>query len=219
VHKFLIRASEVYGLGLVTDQEFLALVVARTTERFTQINVSANCGGGVVCSELRSTFLPPRIREGLLTRYVLERFHLMTEDLSRYIMSVVAAANILGYDVPESALVDRLIQNIHPNVRSQLVFLHKPTSIKELYELASQVAEGRAIEERRILAEHSGSNATLRQRGREFRPVSMAVGQTRRLGLDSVKFWKFSGRGHLKKGCPSSDVSVERNRGNDGGAR
>ncbi|PNF33358.1 hypothetical protein B7P43_G05688 [Cryptotermes secundus] len=223
VLQFLIRASEVYDLGLVTDEEFLALLVARTTGRFTQIisgHLSASANWGVVRSELRSTFLPPRIREGLLTKYVLERFHFVAEDLSKYIMSVVAAANILDYDVPESALVDRLVQNIHPNVRSQLVFLHKPTSIKELYALAGQVAEGRAIEERRIRAERSGSTDMVQQSSRGSRPVSMAVGQTRRFGLNSAKCWKCSGRGHLKKDCPSSDVSVgEGIGGNDGGTR
>jgi hypothetical protein len=84
VLKFLIHASEVYELGLVTDEEFLALLVARMTGRFTQIiggHLSASANWGVVCSELRSTFLPPRIREGLLTRYVLERFYLVTEEL------------------------------------------------------------------------------------------------------------------------------------------
>jgi hypothetical protein len=112
---FLIRASEFYVLCLVTDEESLALLVARTTGRFTQIiggHLSASANWGVICSELWSTFIPPRIREGLLTRYVLERFHLLTEDLSEYIMSVVAAANNLGYDVPESSSADRLVQNI-----------------------------------------------------------------------------------------------------------
>ncbi|PNF40121.1 hypothetical protein B7P43_G10002 [Cryptotermes secundus] len=174
VLKFLIRASEVYDLGLVMDEEFLDLLVAG--------HLSASANWGVVQSELQSTFLPPRIREGLLTKYVLERFHFVAEDLSKY--------------------------NIHPNVRSQLVFLHKPTSIKELYALAGQVAEGRAIEERRIRAERSGSTDMVQQSSRGSRPVSMAVGQTRRFGLNSAKCWKCSGRGHLKKDCPSSDVSV-----------
>jgi hypothetical protein len=48
-------------------------------------------------------------------------------------MSVVAAADILGYEVPESVLVHRMVQNIHPNVRSQLVFASEPKSIKDLF--------------------------------------------------------------------------------------
>jgi hypothetical protein len=60
-------------------------------------------------------------------------------------MSVVGAAKILDYEIPESVLVRRIEQNIHPCVRSRLVFASEPISIKDLYSLASQVAEGRAV--------------------------------------------------------------------------
>jgi hypothetical protein len=43
-------------------------------------------------------------------------------------MSVVAAADILGYEVPESVIVHRMVQNLHPNVLYQLVFASKPES-------------------------------------------------------------------------------------------
>jgi hypothetical protein len=69
-------------------------------------------------------------------------------------MSVVAAAEMLGYEVPESVLVRRMVQNIHLNSRSQLAFASEPKSIKDLYSLASQVAEGRAIDDRRKFFEH-----------------------------------------------------------------
>jgi hypothetical protein len=102
VVKFLIRATEVYELGLVADEEFLALLVARTTGMFTQIisgHLGTSAKWGRVCSEIRSTFFPPRIREGLLSTYVVDRFQAVKEYLSQYIMSGVAAANILNYDV------------------------------------------------------------------------------------------------------------------------
>jgi hypothetical protein len=68
-----------------------------------------------VCSEILSTFLPPHIRESFLSKYVLDRFQSATEELSQFAMSVVTAADILGYEVPESVLVHRMVQNIHPN--------------------------------------------------------------------------------------------------------
>jgi hypothetical protein len=37
VFKFLVRAREVYDLNLVTDAEFLSLLVARTTGKLAQI--------------------------------------------------------------------------------------------------------------------------------------------------------------------------------------
>jgi hypothetical protein len=103
----------------VTDAEFLALLVARTTGRLTQVigvHLSASSKWGSVCSEILPIFLPPRIREGFLSKYVLDRFQSTTDELSQFVMSVVTAADILGYEVPESVLVHCMVQNIHPNV-------------------------------------------------------------------------------------------------------
>jgi hypothetical protein len=95
------------------------------------------------------------MREGFLSKYVLDRFQSAAEKLSQFVMSVVVAADILGYKVPESVLVHRMVQNIHPNVRSRLVFASEPKStIKDLYSLANQVAGGRAIDDRRKFFEH-----------------------------------------------------------------
>jgi methyl coenzyme M reductase alpha subunit len=134
-------------------------------------------------------------------------------------MSVVAATDILGYEVPESVIVHRMVQNIHPNVRSQLVFASKPKSIKDLYSLASQVAESRAIDDRRKFFEHQAPTVNPQQGKRDFRPVSMAVGKTRRSLSRAVRRWKCSGKGHVRKDCLSSVTSLTRNQGNERGAR
>jgi hypothetical protein len=222
VFNFLIRAREVYDLNLVTDAEFLVLLVARTTGRLTQIisvHLSASSKGVSVYSEILPTFLPPSIREGFLSKYVSDRFQFATEELSQFVMSVVPAADILGYEVPESVLVHRMVQNIHPNVRSRLVFASEPKSIKNLYSLASQVAEDWAIDDRRKVFEHQAPNVN-RQRGkRDFSPVSMAVDGTRRSLSRAVRCWKCSGNGHVRKDCPFTVTSVARNQGNEVGAR
>jgi hypothetical protein len=51
----------------------------------------------MVEAEIISTFLPPRIKEQFLLSHVLDRFQSPTEDLTEYIMSVLAAAKILGF--------------------------------------------------------------------------------------------------------------------------
>jgi hypothetical protein len=56
----------------------------------------------------------------------------------------------------------------------------EPKSIKDLYSLASQVAEGRAIDDRRKVLEHHAPPVNPQQAKRDFRHVSMAVGETRR---------------------------------------
>ncbi|PNF34200.1 hypothetical protein B7P43_G17550 [Cryptotermes secundus] len=159
VFKFLVRAREIYDLNLVTDKEFLAFLVSRMTGRVMQIirvHLRASSGWGLVCSEILSIFLPPHIQEGFLSRYVLNRFQAATEELSQFVISVVTATNILKYQAPESGLVHRIVQKIHPQVCSCLVFASEPKSLKELYSLASQVAESQATDDRR---EHSTQNA------------------------------------------------------------
>jgi hypothetical protein len=105
VFAFLVRASEIHRSNLVCDEEFLALLFARTTGRITQIfgvHLSASSSWNSVCFEILSSFLPPGIREGFVLKYVLDRFQSATEELSQFVMSVVVAADVLGYKVPES---------------------------------------------------------------------------------------------------------------------
>jgi hypothetical protein len=126
----------------------------------------------------------------------LDRFQTASEELSQFVMSVAAAADILGYEVPESALVQRMVQNIHPNVRSHLVFASEPKSINDLYFLASQVAEGGATDDRRKVYEHHAPTINSQQGKREYRPVGMVVGEDPWVSKPCCKmvevFWKWS---------------------------
>jgi hypothetical protein len=215
VFRLLVQAKEVYDLNLVTDGEFLALLVNRTSGRLMHIisvHLRASSGWGLVFLEILSTFLPPRIREGLLSKYVLDRFQTSIEELSQFVVSVEVAANILDYKVSESVLFRRIVQNIHPCIRSLLTFASEPKSIEELHIFASHVAEARAIDHRRkILGTHPPTGNS-QQHERVGRPVSIAARGSPRLGSDRVKCWKCNGVGHVKKDCPSLDVPVLANR-------
>jgi hypothetical protein len=108
VVKILIRVSEVYELKLVSDSEFMSLLVCGTSGRVTQIlgahlGTAQNLAG--VRSLIISTFLPPRVKEKYLGSYVLERFQSSLEDMNSHIMSVVGAADIFGFVGSESQLV------------------------------------------------------------------------------------------------------------------
>jgi hypothetical protein len=64
--KFLIRVSEVYELKLVSDSEFMSLLVRRTSGRVTLI-LGAHLGTAQSWAGVRSlivsTFYPPRVKE------------------------------------------------------------------------------------------------------------------------------------------------------------
>jgi hypothetical protein len=67
----------VYDLNLVTDFEFISLLVSRTSGRITQIlgaHLSTNPNWGMVRSEIVYNFLPPRVKERFLASHILDRF-------------------------------------------------------------------------------------------------------------------------------------------------
>jgi hypothetical protein len=120
-----------------------------TSSRITQIlgvHLGTTRNWDLVRSEIISSFLPSRVREKLLTSHVLNRFQFSSENLNNYIMSVVAAADILGYDGTEVQLVYRKLQNIQPRIKAHLI-ASKSDSVQDLLSLAATVAEPVAVEE------------------------------------------------------------------------
>jgi hypothetical protein len=45
--------------------------------------------------------------------------------------------------------VNRMVQNLHPKVKSYLLFVTKPEPVRDLFSLATTVAEAVAVEERK----------------------------------------------------------------------
>ena len=150
--------------------------------------------------EIISTFLSCRVKGRFLASHVLERFQSPGEDLNSYVMSVVAAADILGFSGLETQLVQCMLQNLHPKVKSYLLFANRPESVQDLFSLATTVAEAVAVEDQR-----KRTTATAQQ-GCVPRPVAsgMVIGQTSSAKADSRRrCWGCGAPGHNSRGCPS----------------
>ncbi|KDR15502.1 hypothetical protein L798_10820 [Zootermopsis nevadensis] len=136
-------------------------------------------------------------------------------------MAVVAAADILGYEGPEPPLVNRILQNLHPSVSSYLQFSDKPTSIGELFSLATTVTEAVAVEKQRDISGRLTSSS--RQNPRVV-PVtcSMVITSPGRSLTSHVTCYRCGGIGHIVRNCPSTPVSSNvdpRSHGNTLGVR
>jgi hypothetical protein len=218
VLKFFIQVSGVYDLKLVTDLEFTCLLVDRTSGRIMQMlgaYLSTTSSWGEVRASIISTFLPLRLMEGFLRTYVLDRFQSSSEDLNTYIMSVVAAADILGFSGSECQLVHRMLQNLHPRTRSQLLFVKEPQSIQDLYALTTTVAEAVAVEEQRKRSLSSAPPAEAsRPRGNEMRGNSPSPAMA---GVRAA-CWRCGRTGHLQRNC-RQEVPADSNPARPGNAR
>jgi hypothetical protein len=221
VLKFLIRVSEIYELKLVSDCEFMSLLMCRTSGRVTQIlgaqlGTAQNWAG--VRSLIISTFLPHRLKEKFLRSYVLDRFQSSAEDMNAYVMSVVAAADILGFVGSESQLVHRMLQNLHPRVRSHLLFTSKPESVHDMFALATTVAEAVAVEEQRKLQLATTSpipSSRPAEKGKFSAEPRVAVADRK------GQCWGCGKRGHVQRNCDRGSPQTRKpeHSGNAPGAR
>jgi hypothetical protein len=198
--KFLIRVSKVHDLKLISDTEFMSLLVSRTSGRVMHIlgaHLRTTSNWGVVRSQIISAFLPPRLKEKFLRSYVLDRFQSSSEDLNIYIISVVAAADRLEFSGSESQLVHRMLQNMHPRINSHL-FASKPQSVQDLYSLAMTVGEAVAVEDQRKLSTATAQQTSMSRplvKGMVVANPSPAVADYR------ARCWKCGAKGHLQRNC------------------
>jgi hypothetical protein len=115
-----------------------------------------------------------------------------------YIMSVVAAADILGFSGSESQLVHRMLQNMHPRIKSRLLFASKPQPVQDLYSLAKTVAEAVAVEDQRKLSTPTAQQTSPSRplgKGMVVADPSPAVADYR------VRCRKCGAKGHLQRNC------------------
>jgi hypothetical protein len=110
-------------------------------------------------------------------------------------MAMVAAADILGLEGPESRLVRRMLQNLHPRIKARLVFVTKLESVKDLFTLATTVAEAVAVEELR----KSMTTATRQGEASRATPSSTVVTGPSLAGPNRrVRCWGCGKWGHIQ---------------------
>nr|CAD7434796.1 unnamed protein product [Timema monikensis] len=105
-----------------------------------------------------------------LTLCLTKTSGLLTELFSQGIQ----AAHILNTDLEESELVNTILENVSPLTGRHFVFSDKPTSIQDLYSLASLI-EGTLISEKEYLNAHSPGMGDRVRKGSNPGPASKAL--------------------------------------------
>jgi hypothetical protein len=112
-------------------------------------------------------------------------------------MSVVAAADVLGYNGTETELVYWILQNIHPPIKTHLLFVSKPDSVQDLFSLAAAVTEALAVEEQSKLL----ATDTQKERDPGGAAKSMVVAAASGRG---VRCWERGASRPIRRTCPGA---------------
>jgi hypothetical protein len=135
--KFLIRAKGVFDLKLISESEFMVLLISRTVGRITQI-LGAHLGSAqrwaMVQSEIISTFLSPRVKEGFLAFNLRGR--------SKH-LCYVSSGGCRDFGLHWLGISTSGPHGAKPTSEG------KPEFVRDLFSLATTVAEAVAVEEQR----------------------------------------------------------------------
>jgi hypothetical protein len=215
VLNFLIGVNQICEVKLIPEVDFLAVLITRTSGRIMQIfgaHLEQKHPWGLVQSEIIATFLPPRVKERFLSSYVLDRFQRAEEDLTSFVMSVGAAAGVLGFPGTEQQLVHRMLQNMHPRNKSYCLFEARPDTVQGLYRLASTVAEACAVESQRE------QQMGLVPQAAAPRPLVSSVLKTsapQSIANREMSCWKCGGKGHIARYCRQSVTQLRGSEGSE----
>nr|CAD7201905.1 unnamed protein product [Timema douglasi] len=94
----------------------------------------------------------PTVKEKLC-REVVHRFQSPHESLRNFVLSITEAARVLNTELKEPELVDTILENVFQLTRRHFVLSNKPSSIQDLYVLASLI-EGTLLSEEEYLHAH-----------------------------------------------------------------
>ena len=132
---FLIKVQHIHELVLVEDSTFICGVMGRTLLGVLHVCGKGNCENWRwprLREYLVRVFIPSGIQDDLVRSHITRGFQLQDENFSTYIKSVQKENFILQHAPNEKALVELIIQNMLPSIRSYLVFRNPPEFMAEL---------------------------------------------------------------------------------------
>jgi hypothetical protein len=197
-----------HALGLTDDRVFIMQILPLTLGGLLQFLGACLCKGSswVVCKcRLLDEYFPHFVWERLIQDLIVFNFQDEGQSMHVYIEQVFQAADFLQYEAMEQQLVDRVVMNFHPNILSQVAFLDRPWSLKELHRVAGLMEEKFSILKERWQLDQgvpTGGDRGASPRGmaRDARPRPEVPGAA------SAKCWGCGQFRYFRRGCPQKNA-------------
>ncbi|KAJ4447483.1 hypothetical protein ANN_09490 [Periplaneta americana] len=161
---FLMESIGIHALGLVGDREFILGLIPQTSGLLLEIfgrGIRFQWTWPILLERVVLELLPSRLREDLVRDYLSRRFQFPEENFLEFLDSVYRANVILNHYSTESQLIELILQNMSPCIRSHFVFQSRPRTIEELREL------GRSVDNSLIAEKQQDRSLSYHLRSRE----------------------------------------------------
>lgn len=200
---FLIKATDIVDLGLVSLSTFGMLLASRTSGRLSCDLIPMVQGveswEGFCAGLLRAT-CPLLVKEDLIRDHITRRFQARGETFDSFTRHIFQAARVLSYVVPEIQLVNICLQNMLPQNKIHLMFTQKPTTRQDLQKVATELANA-------LFVQHVATQSTkdLAQVTQMNSPV-LGFNTQNKPGIRSprgVRCWSCGIWGHRQNVCPT----------------
>jgi hypothetical protein len=200
----------IHGLKLVRDRDFIMCLIPSTFGRLLDMfgrALELQWNWACLLDKVVTVFFPSRLREGLTRRYLTRRFQSKGEIFSDFITAQYRANQILKYFSTEGELIDFIIQNLKPSMRTHLIYSSKPSTMSELFELGHTVNNSVIAESQRPIAcnrnQFRPNNASLFPAGynRHIKKSKSHASESRT--SSQLKCWACGQIGHIRAHCRS----------------
>ena len=218
VYEFLLKLCSIYEFHLVNDEDFLNGCLIRTDGSLTRIwseCIQQKFNWMQARCHVMKYLLPSRLMEDFVVKFITRRFQKSHENLSDFISQIHNSARLLSYNVSEERLIDIILQNMSPSIRSHLIFSSKPNTISELYHLAQAVSNSE-------IAEAQRENFSVQSRA-NLEPVinnTVSSGNIGGQNTRQIRCWRCRKIGHTQSQCnvtnpvPQNKKSMQQHSGN-----
>lgn len=203
---FLRKVIPVFSIAPRAENEVVKLILPSTSDHLFAVwlsGIQTRQSWNDLHASILYKFFPGVHRKRLETEYVL-RQQLPNESFSDFVEDIVGTAQALQLSWPEYYLVDIIMSNLAPHVRSHLVLQNRPLSINDVRCLASNVSASMAADNRYFsnFLQQPQNFSSVTRTNRNFGPqATTSFFSHPPPHVKQTQCFRCNGFGHIAKNC------------------